>query len=200
MIEAELENLSPQKLSDSLLDRFDTAMCSWEQSLVNADADPEVELLELVPLVAPHDMIARLDAAMSRWHESVPVEEKVISLEEEVPPKERVFQWRKVAAVALIGASAALYATKESNPSIQASHKIPVHQAGVSLATFQPHDASSRVLDYIEGGVISNGKGQTLRCVAVKVANEVSFQNAKGEMVTVEKPQYKVIFVPVNLD
>jgi hypothetical protein len=200
MIETDLQKLSPKKISDSLLDRLDAAMCSWDHSVLIADADPEIELLELVPLVAPYDMIERLDTAMSRWHESVPVEEKVISWEEEVPPKERVFQWRKVVAVSLIGASAALYATQERKPSVQASHKIPVHQAGVSLATFQPQDATSRVLDYKEGGVISDGKGQMLRCVAVKVANEISFQNAKGETVTVEKPQYKVIFVPVNVD
>ena len=79
MIETDLQKLSPKKISDSLLDRLDAAMCSWDHSVLIADADPEVELLELVPLVAPYDMIERLDTAMSRWHESVPVEEKVIS-------------------------------------------------------------------------------------------------------------------------
>ncbi|MDB4284233.1 hypothetical protein N9129_03305 [Akkermansiaceae bacterium] len=204
-IEDELKQLVPLKLSGDLLDRLDGAM-SASQELIEID-DPEMELAELMPLVASDDLLDRLDAAMSRWHETVPVEEKVISLGEkpaEQSGKGVFLRWSSAAAVALFGASAALYFTQDGSPSPQqqrvSTQSSVAPGSPIALATFQPRNASAKVVDYHEGAVISNGNGQALRCVAVKVANEVSFRNANGEKVTVKKPQFKVIFVPVDVD
>ena len=201
-VENELKQLAPLKLSGDLLDRLDGAMCQAQSEQNSEIDDPELELAELVPLVAPDDLLERLDAAMSRWHETVPVEEKVISLEEKTAEKSGFLQWRTAAAVALFGASAALYSTQDRSPQPTVTQSPVTSRApgAVALATFQPRNASARVVDYREGQVISNGNGQALRCVAVKVANEVSFRNAKVEKVTVKKPQFKVIFVPVDVD
>jgi len=199
-IEDSLKSLVPLKLSSQLLNRLDGAMNDPVKEL--APDDPEMELAELMPLVAGDDLLDRLDAAMIRWHETVPVEEKIIPLERSAPEKAGFLHWRTAAAVALFGASAALYATQQnpsptSRPAVVQSSAAP---GPISPATFQPRNASSKVVDYREGQVISNGNGQALRCVAVKVANEVSFRNAKGEKVTLKKPQFKVIFVPVDVD
>lgn len=201
-IEGELKQLVPLQLSGDVLDRLDGAMTEVKADSLSEIEGSEMGLAELVPLVAPADMLDRLDAAMSRWHETVPVEEKVISLEK--PTRKSFFpQWRSVAAVALFGASGALYLTQGNTAPAQASAATQSTAAPgpIALATFQQQGASSsRVVDFHEGNVISNGNGQALRCVAVKVANEVSFLNAKGEKVTVKKPQFKVIFVPVDVD
>ena len=52
----------------------------------------EEELKKLSPLGMPDDMISRLDNAMARWHEQVPVEEKIVPLNQE-PEKKETTGW-----------------------------------------------------------------------------------------------------------
>ena len=65
----------------------------------------EEELKKLSPLGMPDDMISRLDSAMARWHEHVPVEEKIVPLNQEpAAATGNWLGWRSVAAVAVMGA------------------------------------------------------------------------------------------------
>lgn len=165
--------------------------------------DIEAELAKLTPQGMPDDILARMDEAMCRWHESVPVEEKVISLNESVAPNQgAMFQWRSVAAVALFGASAALYFTNGN--SADATNPVTTQsamQAGtVSNATFIPRQAKAEVVGYQDRGYVTSPSGQTLQAVGVKVSNQVHFRNANGDRVKLEKPSMEVIFVPLDVD
>lgn len=163
----------------------------------------EAKLAKLSPHGMPDDILSRMDEAMCRWHESVPVEEKVISLNESVAPTQSsTFQWRSIAAVALFGASAALYFNNGSL--VEASNPVttqPAIQAvGVSNATFTPRQAKAEVVSYQDRGYVTSPSGQTLRAVGVKVSNQVHFRNANGDRVKLEKPSMEVIFVPLDVD
>lgn len=166
----------------------------------------EAELAKMSPHSVPENLVARLDEAMCHWHESVPVEEKIISLGESVPVSQSWFQWRSAAAVAFLGAAAAVYFSGNNQP---AEH-VPVVQqriifgdqggGGVSNATFTPRGARAKVVGYQDRGYIKNSSGQTLRAVAVKVSNQVDYKNANGDHAKVEKPTMEWIFVPVQSD
>ena len=166
----------------------------------------EAELAKIRPHGMPEDLVSRLDEAMCRWHESVPIEEKVIALGKASPSKQSWFQWRSVAAVALLGSAAAVYFSSEQ----QSARSIPVTQqrmipenqggAGVSRAIFTPRGARAKVVGYQDRGYIKNSSGQTLRAVAVKVSNQVDYKNANGDHAKFEKPTMEWIFVPVQSD
>ena len=159
----------------------------------------EAELRKITPNGMPDDLVSRLDEAMCKWHESVPVEEKVIALNETEPlEKESWFQWRSVAAVALFGGAAALFFTQENAPAPQ--QQVHVNQAGVSQATFTPREAKAQVVGFQEQGYVTSPSGQTLRAVSVKVSNQVHFRNGNGDRAKIEKPTYEVIYLPVESD
>ncbi|MGC6427052.1 MAG: hypothetical protein ACON5H_08665 [Akkermansiaceae bacterium] len=159
----------------------------------------EAELRKLTPCEMQDDLVARLDEAMCRWHESVPVEEKVVSLSgPEVPARESWFQWRAVAAVAIFGVAAALFLTQES-PSNDAG-LAKVNQAGIPHATFTPREAKAQIVGFQNQGFVTSSSGQTYQAVGVKVSNQVHYQNRNGDRAKLEKPTYEVIYVPLDVD
>ncbi|MEN8693801.1 MAG: hypothetical protein ACN4GG_09320 [Akkermansiaceae bacterium] len=163
----------------------------------------EAELQKLSPQGVPDDLVSRLDEAMCKWHEAVPVEEKVIALNEPMlPQKESWFQWRAVAAVAIFGAAAALFLTQQKDPAQQQQQQQQVHvnQAGVSQATFTPRQAKAQVVGFQEQGYVTSPSGQTLRAVKFQVLNQVYFRNGNGDHAKIEKPTYEVIYLPVESD
>ncbi|MGJ8697561.1 MAG: hypothetical protein ACSHYF_14685 [Verrucomicrobiaceae bacterium] len=164
----------------------------------------EAELQKLAPQGMPDDLLSRLDDAMSRWHETVPVEEKVISLSDsqkiEAGRSEGWFQWKAVAGVAIFGAAAAVMLSNQGSEAPQEVENPVQVQQGVSLASFKPKSAKAEVLGLQDRGTISTANGVTVKCVGVKVSNQIDFQNANGDKVRVERPSYEVIFVPLDVD
>lgn len=162
----------------------------------------EEELKKLSPLGMPDDMISRLDSAMARWHEHVPVEEKIVPLNQE--PAESTgnwLGWRSVAAVAVMGAGVAFISGGENlpaNPSVASS--MNEARVGISTAAFTPSDAQAKILSTNDVGVIWTKSGQAVRCMEVNATNTVYFQNEEGEQVIVEQPTREVVFLPAKID
>ena len=162
----------------------------------------EEKLKKLSPLGMPDDMISRLDSAMARWHEHVPVEEKIVPLNQE--PAESTgnwLGWRSVAAVALMGAGVAFISgggNPPENPSVASS--MSKARVGISTAAFTPSDARAKILSTNDVGVIWTKSGQAVRCMEVNATNTVYFQNEEGEQVIVEQPTREVVFLPARID
>jgi hypothetical protein len=162
----------------------------------------EEELKKLSPLGMPDDMISRLDSAMARWHEHVPVEEKIVPLNQD--PAESTgnwLGWRSVAAVAVMGAGVAFISgggNPPANPSVASS--MSEARVGISTAAFTPSDARAKILSTNDVGVIWTKSGQAVRCMEVNATNTVYFQNEEGEQVIVEQPTREVVFLPAKID
>lgn len=214
VLETELKALVPTPMPMALLDRLDGAMSAAatevsesgnkiiEASAHNGLSSLEEGLRGLVPFGVPEDMISRLDEAMSRWHEEVPVEEKIISIHQE--KKEKRAHWvglRSVATVALLGAGVALLPHDFSGSPAATTQRIPVLTNGNNLpAVFTPDDARASVVSANDRGVVWTKNGQPLRCVEVRVNNEVQFVNERGEKLILEQPKTEVRFTPVKFD
>jgi len=213
-LENELKKLYPAPMSESLLDRLDGAMASAvegisrrEEKIIVASSDGELSALEeslrgLVPYGVPADMISRLDDAMARWHEEVPVEEKIVAIHPEVV--DRRSSWlgiRSVAAVAVLGAGAAILSSNPFSQSEPVAERIPdLSNGNTAPVVFTPEDARASVVSAKDHGVVWTKGGQPLRCLEVHVNNELQFVNERGEKLIIEQPKREVTFTPVKFD
>lgn len=213
-LEEELRRLSPASLPDSLLDRLDDAMATAstgtaqpEEKIIVASSDSELSTLEeslrgLVPYGVPEDMISRLDEAMARWHEEVPVEEKIVAINPEVEGRRSAWLGvRSVAAVAVLGAGAAILSSNPFSQPEPVAERIPDLTNGHTAPVFfTPKDARASVVSAKDHGVIWTKDGQPLRCLEVHVNNELQFVNERGEKLIIEQPKREVTFTPVKFD
>lgn len=212
--EGQLKELTPAGLSDSLLDRLDSAMLAAaaevapaEEKIIVASSDNELAALEktlrgLVPYGVPEDMVSRLDSAMSRWHEDVPVEEKIVSIHPEpARQKSSWFDMRSAAAVGLLGVGVA-FMTNGNEPAPMAdSQRIPILTHGMaSPAVFTPNDARASVVSANDHGVVWTKDGKPVRCTEVHLTNQFRFVNERGERLIFEQPKREVRFTPVKFD
>jgi hypothetical protein len=162
----------------------------------------EESLRGLVPYGVPADMISRLDDAMARWHEEVPVEEKIVAIHPDVV--ERRSSWlgiRSVAAVAVLGAGAAILSSNPFSQSEPIAERIPdLTNGNTAPVVFTPEDARASVVSAKDHGVVWTKGGQPLRCLEVHVNNELQFVNERGEKLIIEQPKREVTFTPVKFD
>ena len=128
----------------------------------------EEELKKLSPLGMPDDMISRLDNAMARWHEQVPVEEKIVPLNQEPEEEKRNnwLGWRSVAAVAVMGAGLAFVSNgtslTEDPPVVNSASNNSNSYGGIATTAFTPSDARARVTSHNNVGVIWTQSGQPI--------------------------------------
>ncbi|MDC0302631.1 hypothetical protein OAL23_00525 [bacterium] len=213
-LENELKKLTPAPLPDSLLDRLDDAMTTVaaeiaapEEKIIVASSDTELSALEeglrgLVPYGVPEDMISRLDDAMARWHEEVPVEEKIVAIHPDIV--DRRSSWvgvRSVAAVAVLGAGAAILSSNPFSQPEPVAERIPdLTNGNTAPVVFTPKDARASVVSAKDHGVVWTKGGQPLRCLEVQMSNELQFVNERGEKLIIGQPKREVTFTPVKFD
>lgn len=169
----------------------------------------EDELRKLSPSGLHDDLLSRLDEAMCRWHEAVPEEEKVVHLSLPVAaPRRRIFSWPAAAAVAALGGSVALWpgfaGQAEGQPSTLANFSnvslTPLVSDRSVNANFIPVKASSNVVNTSDRGIVTLSDGRPARCLAIQFQDQIQLRNAEGEVVKVEQPAFKIIFVPLKAD
>ncbi len=170
----------------------------------------EEELGKLTPCELNAQLLSRLDQAMSRWHEHVPVEEKIIPIEsrqhsdETGSTKRFPFTWSAAAAVAILGAlSASVINNRSATTTPRASTAATSAQRPANspvMASFVPDQAHTNLVSTQDHGIVYLPNGRPARCVAVQYQDEMKFKNARGESLTVEKPDTKIIFVPLQTD
>lgn len=213
-LENELKRLTPAPLPDSLLDQLDNAMTTVaaeitapEEKIIVASSDIELAALEeslrgLVPYGVPEGMISRLDDAMARWHEDVPVEEKIVAINSELV--NRRSSWlgvRSVAAVAVLGAAAAILSSNPFSQPEPVAERIPdLTNGNTAPVVFTPKDARASVVSAKDHGVVWTKGGQPLRCLEVQMSNELQFVNERGEKLIIGQPKREVTFTPVKFD
>lgn len=213
-LENELKKLVPASLQGSLLDQLDGAMVAAvtemslsDEKIIVASSDTELSDLEeclrrLVPYGVPENLISRLDDAMARWHEEVPIDEKIVEINPGV--KSSSSSWygiRSVAAVAILGACAAIFSSNLFSEPNRVAERIPDLTNGLTTpVVFTPKDARSSVVSAKDHGVVWTKGGQPLRCLEVQVNNELQFVNERGEKLIIEQPKREVTFTPVKFD
>jgi hypothetical protein len=213
-LENELKKLVPASLQDSLLDQLDGAMAAAvaevtpsDEKIIVASLDTELSALEeslrgLVPYGVPKDLISRLDDAMARWHEEVPVDEKIVAINPDVKRRSSSrYGIRSVAAVAILGAGAAILSSNLFSEPDRVTERIPDLTNGhATPVVFIPKDARASVVSAKDHGVVWTKGGQPLRCLEVHVNNELQFVNERGEKLIIEQPKREVTFTPVKFD
>ena len=178
-----------------------------DEKIIVASSDTELSDLEeclrrLVPYGVPENLISRLDNAMARWHEEVPIDEKIVEINPGV--KSSSSSWygiRSVAAVAILGAGAAILSSNLFSEPNRVTERIPDLTNGLTTpVVFTPKDARSSVVSAKDHGVVWTKGGQPLRCLEVQVNNELQFVNERGEKLIIEQPKREVTFTPVKFD
>lgn len=184
----------------------------------------EEELGKLSPLGMPEDLLTRLDQAMCRWHESVPAEEKIVSMSElsHLPsqiaesPAHRSQLFPRLASAAAVAAlgifSAHIYFENESRTSgstladihhpasPHSSHFNQIPASGLNSANFTPVSATTDVVGTADRGIVYLANGQPARCLAIHYQDQLEYRNDKGELLKLNKPELKVIYIPLKTD
>jgi len=168
----------------------------------------EEELSSLVPHGMPEDLISRMDDAMCRWHETVPLEEKVISIQptqetsQKNQPKRSWFSWSDAAAVALLGAASALWMTQSGNHEMSTAQQtvMPFTTSEIVPSSFKPLSTEANVVGATQRGITRLADGSPARCVEVEVSQQMSFINDAGERVILKNPQVEILLMPIQTD
>ncbi|MDA7508440.1 hypothetical protein N8488_00460 [Akkermansiaceae bacterium] len=108
---------------------------------------------------------------------------------------------RSVAAVAILGAAAAVFSSNLFSEPDRVAERIPDLTNGLTApVVFIPKDARASVVSAKDHGVVWTKGGQPLRCLEVHVNNKLQFVNERGEKLIIEQPKREVTFTPVKFD
>jgi len=223
-LEETLSELKPQPLPVDLLARLDLAMNEQVADEIEEVAEAEEmciadELSDLEPAPISPEMIARLDEAMSKWHESVPVEEKVIPLNQENAVQKKGHQWmgwKSAAAVGVLGASMAFLtannADKSSKPSVSpgagssgyyvVNESMPLSRGNIVPAsnTFQPREASTNFVRPAGNQLRWSTDGKLIQRFKVEVTERLKYGNDQGEFFILQQPRIENLDYEVTVD
>lgn len=170
--------------------------------------DPELkkfeeELERLCPVAMPDGLIARMESAMDRWQEEA-AEEKVVPFpgrEENAYGASRGGFWAAAAAVALLGALAALLVPDKGG--YAGSEQLATSDAAVPAlapASFSPVGASRNILAASDEGFVMTRDAVPHRAVRVEYTDLVEFTNERGERLQLEAPRVRIVLIPVQVD
>ena len=169
----------------------------------------EEELGRVAPNALPEGLISRMEAAMDGWQENER-EEKVVPFPAQGPGagSGRGGWWRAVAAVAILGAAAALMVPEGilSRPPALAT-TTPVANTvsnwsgeAVAPVAFQPLSAERDVVRAEKQGVVIMSGNTPHQCVRVEYLDRFEFEGEDGQELHVRKPSVGYILIPVSPD
>ena len=161
----------------------------------------EEELERLCPVAMPDGLIARMEAAMDGWQEEPVEEENVVpfpSQEEESPGASRRGFWAAAAAVAILGALAALFVPTDQGGDRRTARN--ANESGFTPASFSPVGASRNILAASDEGFVMTKDAIPHRAVRVEYMDQIEFTNDQGERLQVEAPRVRIVLIPVQVD
>ena len=178
-LEEELKGFAPSPLSGDVLSRMVDAMDRWEE-MDNSSDDSLVESLPSEKVSA-----GKISAG------------KVVTfpVEESQSPSWRP-TWAAAAAVAVLGATAAVFFPKQPNEPV-AAHEGAGSVPLLRQASFVPVDAENRVSS-LETGVISDKHGIPHQLIRVVRQEEASFRGADNVGMKITRPKVDYYVVPVS--
>lgn len=236
-LEAQLTELVPcvvpAELAAAVSSGVNHALIDTSQDLHKEELNELENHLELLsPAGLSQDVLSRMTEAMDRWHEHVPVDDKVLLFEQpaSVPapvqkPKEVAKSgsnmYAAVAAVALLGAAAALMVPKldQTSTSAVASGNTTIQPllglssdavtnmdivedtlSNTSDVWLVPDSLSHNVTNTSDAGVLMSRDNVPHRRIRIDYVDRVTVLNKEGREIEINRPgiQYMLIPVPTN--
>lgn len=69
-----------------------------------------------------------------------------------------------------------------------------------SLSPIVPVGANTNLINTSDRGIVTLRNGQPARCLAIQFQDQLEFRTPDGEVLKVEQPAFKIIFVPLRAD
>ncbi|MBK1853920.1 hypothetical protein JO972_03035 [Verrucomicrobiaceae bacterium 5K15] len=237
-LEAQLAALVPCSLSVETTLRVEDAM----HAAIEEKHDEELQSLEshlgqLAPAGMSADLVTRMAEAMDRWHEYVPLEEKLVPFGDHdeplsEPAAETIVPMRRksssygmyaaAAAVALLGAAAALVMPHMNQPAANAviadagsaadlaptPKASPVidsgnlHSVDVSTAPreawVEPGSLSHDITNTIDAGVMITRDNVPHRSIRIEYVDRVKLIDEDGREIQIDRPGVQYMLIPVK--
>ena len=214
-LEANLRGLHPAALDRNLLARLEDSANSTLTKLSPAEAQFENSLRHIQPAKLPPALLAALEATLTS---TAPVAANpVIAFPQSATPAASRIRHRHwptlaaAAAVALLGAAAALYIPGKGQRQTAATPVSPPPQAA-PFATTPTAPANPSSDNFVlasrntglshakDQGVLWQAKSQPRRVVKVVYWDRVTLVNPEGKKIECEQPRIEYILVPEKID
>jgi hypothetical protein len=211
-LEANLRALRPAGLDRALLARLDQAADGTLGILSPAIAPFENSLRRIQPARLSASLMAALDATLTA--PAATADAAIVPFPQVPPaPAAHLRHGRRqmlaaAAAVALLGAAAALFIPGKHSPRSAAAPAAPSPQAPAFAAAptspasrnFVPAAFNTGLSQASDEGVLWQSKNQPTRVVKVVYWDRVTLVNPEGKKIEYEKPRVEYILVPEEID
>ncbi len=217
-LEAALAGLRPAALDARLLARLNACTAGAPTPLSPAEAHFETSLRNIQPAAVPPSLLAALEATRSASSEAsriVPFPQ--ISSATKIPRHNHRPMLAAAAAVAILGAAAALFMPDKGSLSTASSHSsshssspasrpptppqapssAPIAPANQNFAPATFHTDLSQASDV---GVLWQSQNQAQRVVKAIYWDRFTLVNPEGQQIEYEKPRVEYILVPEKID
>jgi len=162
----------------------------------------EEELERLSPAGMPDGLISRMEAAMEGWQGREESVQKVVPFPGGSAGKgvgRKGSLWAAAAAVALLGAAAALLVP--SGEPTQIGTAILPEDADFLEASFEPVNARQNIINASDQGVVMTNDARPHRAVRLECVDHIEFRNDAGQKLRVEAlPRVRIVLIPVWTD
>lgn len=161
----------------------------------------EEELARLTPAM-PEGMITRMETAMETWQTVGEPDQNVVPFSgknrgREVGSNGRF--WAAAAAVAILGAAAALLVPNKGPSGGQTAGVSDA--SNIVAASFAPMKAHRNIINAADHGVVMTNDAQPFRAVHLECVDRIEFRNKAGEKLRVEAPpRVRIMLIPVRTD
>lgn len=200
-LESELAAMRPASLDAALMERLENAIEGRARHLAPAERAFEEELRRVEPAALGEARHAALASVLERI--PFPGGSKVVPFPNapsaRPKPSRARRSWAAAAAVALAGGLTAIFMGPSSGDAPEVAEAVRPTRA-VDAAAFSPAGFESDVSDTRDLGRMWNGGPRAMRVVQVVYTDKVTFLNAEGEEVTIERPRVEYVMMPQEVD
>ena len=207
-LEAALGGLRPAALDRMLLARLEDSTNDALTTPTAAETQVESSLRQIRPASLSPAFMATLEATLTRH--AVTEATTLVAFPQPVAHSRHGHRpmLAAAAAVALLGAAAALFLPGKGSPqnaSTPASHAPPIPAFAATPASpnnqnFVPAAFNTGLSQVSDAGVLWQSKNQPQRVVKVVYWDRVTLVNPEGKEIEYEKPRVEYILVPENID
>ena len=204
-LESDLHKLNAAGLDPAFLDRLEAAADDRLTELSPLEKQFEAELRRFQASALSPSLLASLEIQCSGL--AFPEAATVVPFPKaKQTPQSRRAAWSAAAAVALLGALAALMipTNPDSNPSIARHHPTPlIPESGIhtpQASDLTPADFSRKLSETSDEGVIWPSNQQAHRVLKVVYKDLVTLKRPDGRSYQVEQPRVEYFIVPTHSD
>jgi len=205
-VEAALHQLQAAPLDEGLLARLEASAEGTWTELTHEEMRLENWLRQSTPASLTPDFLTDLESITRGVH--FPVNEKILLFPNgapNAPERKRRPLWATAAAVAAIGAAAALLMptqplAKTAKISPAGSHQSSPPLSASAAQNFVPATYNRGLSAVHDEGVIWNSNNEPQRVVRVVYMEQITLKDADGRTLEVEQPRVEYLLVPDKTD